>query len=719
MFTKYDSDIDLLISKMTLREKIGQLNQPETPRPDRAEEFKEMVRRGEIGSILMAVGATAGNDPQGDIDTDFYNELQRIAVEESRLGIPIIFGRDVIHGHRTVLPVPLGFSASFDPEKIEECFRDVSEEASNDGIHWTFTPMLDIARDPRWGRIAEGAGEDPYLARTVARAVVKGFQGDDPSSEGRMVACAKHFVGYGASEGGRDYHRTEISDYTLYNTYLPPFREAIDAGVMTVMSSFNDISGVPVSGSRYYLTDILRDKLGFEGMVVSDYGCVTQLRRQGVCETDAEASAIAIDAGVDMDMWDCCYIKQLEDLVRSGKVSERTVDLAVKRVLRVKYAKGLFDKPYCNHTELDRTEHLQRARSLAADSMVLLKNENKLLPINKDSTIALIGPFANERRSLLGTWTVDGKEEETPTLAEAMESAVKDFGGRVTVKEYDTLGKGGVLSAAAKADCVVLAIGESWRRSGENKSVSDISITDDQLDMIRSVKAIGKRLIGVMFCARPIAMQGIAEYFDALIYAWHGGSETASALCDVLFGDVVPSGKLPVTIPRLATHIPLYYNVTSSGRPVNCYYGENPASCYVDSYPTPCYPFGYGLSYTEFAYSPVRVETGRLTRCELGNGKKFVVSVDVTNVGDFDGKETVQLYIHDVSAKLMRPLRELKAYKKVLINRGETANVCFELGSDDLGYYLPDGSYTVEKGRFEIFIGSDCLTDNIAEIVLE
>ena len=719
MYKQYDAQIDALLAKMTLHDKIGQLNQPETPRAHTAEEFKEMVRRGEVGSILMSVGATAGNDPQGAIDVDFYNELQRIAVEESPAGIPILFGRDVIHGHRTVLPLPLAMAASFEPEQVERCYADVAEEASNESVHWTFTPMLDLARDPRWGRIVEGPGEDPFIGRMVARAVVKGFQGDDPSQEGRMLACAKHFLGYGAAEGGRDYHRTEISDYTIQNYYLPAFREAVDAGVATFMSSFNEISGVPVSGSYHYLTEILRDQLGFEGFVVSDYGCVTQLMKQGVCDNEGEASAIALEAGLDMDMWDRCYLHELEKQVECGRISEEVIDTAVRRVLRVKFAKGLFDQPYCKPHPIDRTAHLERARKLAADSMVLLKNENHLLPLKKDQTVALIGPFLDERRTLLGTWTIDGKAEETTTIREAMKEAIEPFGGQVMATPGVSLGKHFPCRFAESADAVILTVGEGWAWTGENKAVSNISIPEDQLAMIRKVKATGKKLIGVFFCGRPIAMEGIGEYFDAILYAWHSGSETARAVCDILFGDVVPAAKLPVTMPRLATHIPMYYNVASSGRPVNCYYGENAANCYVDSYPTPYYPFGYGLSYTEFAYGEIQNEKPCLSLEELKKGATFKLRVPVSNVGDYDGKEVVELYIHDPVAKMMRPLRELKAYRKPLIKKGETALVEFELGYQDLGYYLADGTYTVEPGKIEVFIGEHCLTDRMTEIYVK
>ncbi len=719
MFKQYDAKIDELLAKMSLRDKIGQLNQPSTPREHEAEAFKESVRRGEVGSILMATSATAGNDPQGAIDVDFYNELQRIAVEESPSGIPIIFGRDVIHGHRTVFPIPLAMAASFNFDMIEESYRDVAKEAANEGVHWTFTPMLDLSRDPRWGRIIEGAGEDPLLGACMAKAVVKGFQGEDCSEKDRMVACAKHYIGYGAAEGGRDYHHAEISNYNLYNNYLPAFRAAVDAGVGTIMSSFNDINGQPITSGKYYLTDILRGKLGFEGFVVSDYGCVEQLVHQCAAENNKEASAMAINAGLDMDMWDRCYVNELEELVKSGAVSEEVLDTAVRRVLRIKMAKGLFENPYCTPEKYDRSVHLEHARKMAAESMVLLKNENNLLPLKKDQNIGLIGPFINERRSLLGSWTIDGKAEETPTILEAMKEAVLPAGGKIFANAGITLGRDLSMRYSEYSDVVVLVLGESNTWTGENKAVSNIAISDEQIALIHKVKATGKKMVGVFFCGRPIAMQGIAEYFDAIVYAWHGGSETARATCDILFGDVVPSGRMPMTVLRMATHIPMYYNVLSSGRPVNCYYGENPGNCYVDSYPTPYYPFGYGLSYTEFSYGDIRCDKTEIALSEVLAGKTFKICVDVANIGAYDGKETVQLYIHDPVAKMMRPLRELKAFKKVMIKKGEKATVTFELGAKELGYYTPEGEFTVETGKIEVFVGENCLTERMTEIYIK
>lgn len=709
MLSDFEKRAEEILSKMTLAEKVGQLNQLETPTVDKLDEFKEKVKKGQVGSILMSVGATAGNTQQGAIDIDFYNELQRIAVEESPNCIPMLFGRDVIHGHRTVFPIPLAMAASFNNELIEKAYSYIAKEAANESVHWTFTPMLDLSRDPRWGRIIESPGEDPYVGKKFAESVVKGLQGEDVSQKDRLLSCAKHYIGYGASEGGRDYHRTEISDYSLFNNYLPAFRSAVNTGAKTVMSAFNDINGQPITSSKYYLTDILRDYLGFDGFVVSDYDAVCQLARQGVAESEADCCAMALNSGLDMDMHDGCYMDCLVKLVKDGIVDESVVDEAVKRVLKIKLYKGLFDNPYCCHTEIDRTEHLKTAYELACESIVLLKNNAQTLPLSKSAKIAVLGPFVYERRSLIGSWTIDGKAEETQNFFETLNNTVSGELKTATFGEFGWNTTGAVLDWA---DVIVLALGEGWSNTGESRCVSDITISAAQKELIKKAKASGKKVVGVFFCGRPIAMQGIAEDLDAILYAWHCGSKTASAACDILFGDVVPSGKLAVTIPRLATHIPLYYNVTSSGRPVNSYYGENTGACYIDSIAAPYYPFGYGLSYTKFEYSNISISENEISLTDLKNGKKIKVSVAVRNIGEYDAKETVQLYIHDPVAALMRPLRELKAFKKVFIPSGESKTVDFEIGFEDLGYYLSNGEYVVEKGKIKIYIGSDCLTDN-------
>ena len=713
MYKKFDKQIDELISKMTLKEKIGQLNQITGPlKEEQIETIKESIRNGEVGSIILARSSTAGNDDQGHVNLELYNELQRVAVEESRLHIPMIYGRDVIHGHRTVYPIPLASAAAFNEELLEKCYRNIAKEAASDGIHWTFSPMLDLCHDPRWGRIIEGPGEDPFVGASVARACVKGFQGEDLTANDSLAACAKHYIGYGASEGGRDYHRTEIADTTLYNYYVPAFREAVNAGVATVMTSFNDISGEPVTGSKKYITDILKEKLGFDGFTVSDWGAVEQLQKQGVAASRAECAKIAIEAGLDLNMCDRCYIEELEDLVKSGTVSEETTNAAVKRILRIKFAIGLFERPYRENFSYDREKHLENSRKLAVESMVLLKNDN-VLPLKKDTKIALMGPFTHEKRSLLGSWVLDGDEEETPSLFEAMTNILGEdnFDCQSNSRFYDNTNY-----IYPNADVVVMALGESNFATGENRAVSDISLSLAQRELIDKIHATSKKIVGVFFCGRPMAMEGVADKLDAVLYAWHSGSETANAVCDILFGDAVPSGKTAVTFPRKSGHIPLYYNVTSSGRPVDCYYNENPENCYLDSTPTPYYPFGYGLSYTTFNYCEIKLNKNSISLEDLKSGNNFEISINISNSGDFDGKETVQLYIRDKVASIMRPIRELKQFKKPFIKKGETVKVDFSLGYKDLGFYNESGDYLVEKGEFQIFVGKNCLTENFVTV---
>ncbi len=706
MYSQYDKKINEIISKMTLHEKIGQLNQEKTP-PDKAafEELKEMVKRGEVGSILWASSAYAGAGNEKGINVDLMDEIQKCAMDNSRLSIPIIFGRDVIHGHKTVFPVPLAMSCAFNDELVEKCYRASAKEAANDGIQWSFAPMVDLSRDPRWGRIIEGPGEDPCVGEHFATASVKGFQGTDLKNPDSVVACAKHYIGYGASEGGRDYHRTEISDYTLYNFYLPAFRAAVNAGVGTVMSSFNDISGQPVTGSVHHIREILKEKVGFEGFVVSDWDAVIQLVKQGVARDEKDCAELSLKAGVDLDMKDRAYLTYLEELVKEGIVSEDLIDDSVRRILRVKFAKGLFENPYRNEIKYDRKEHFALSREIATESAVLLKN-NGVLPLKKDKKYAVTGPFLKEKRDLIGSWTLDGKEAETPSLFEALN--MREEGKNLLFFENEE-----ILSADLSCiDTVLLALGEVHTNTGEAKAVANISLTDDQISLVKSVKAMGKKTVGVVFSARPMAIEETAENLDGILYAWHSGNETANAVCDLIFGDKVPSGKLTMTFPRTAGHIPMYYNVTSSGRPVNCYYGENPQNCYNDVPAVPLYPFGYGLSYTQFKIGDIKADSNSLTLGEIKNGKAFNLSVEVKNEGDFTAKNTVELYIRDLISKRMRPMRELKAFLKKEIPSGQTARYDFSVGLKELGYYDESGNFDVESGEFEIYIGEDCLTEN-------
>ena len=709
MLKKFEARAREIVSKMTIREKAGQLNQVTTSfYKENKDELYEMVRKGEIGSLILATTATAGNDTQSLIDLDEYNKIQKMAVEESRLGIPLIYGRDVIHGHKTVLPVPIGSAAAFNDELLEKCYSDVAEEAAADGVHWTFSPMLDMCRDPRWGRMVEGPGEDPFVGASLARAAVKGFQGDDISNPRKLAACAKHYIGYGASEGGRDYFRAEICDSSLYNYYLPAFRAAVEEGVATVMSSFNDINGIPVASSRKYMTEILRDQLGFEGFVVSDWGSIDHPRKMGYAETYAEEAKNSLTAGVDMDMCTQIYLNNAEKLIESGELDEAVLDLAVTRVLCVKLALGLFERPYRERFEYDINAHRKNARQLAAESLVLLKNSG-VLPLKKDAKIAVVGPFVREREATRGTWVLDSRVAENMTLCEAFCEAVPKenlrFAHQITL--YDNSVK-----MAKDSDIIVVALGESHMTTGEAQSVSDISLSPDQIRLIDDLRSLGKPMVGVFFCARPRALEGVVDRLDAVVYAWHTGTESAHAVCDVLFGDVVPSGKLPVTLPRRTGHIPLYYNTTASNHYGDNYYGEHEYMSYVDSASTPLYPFGFGLSYTKFEYKNFTCEAQEMTLEAIKNGEKAKFSIEVENIGDFDGKETVQLYIRDRFASIMRPIRELKGYKKVFIEKGKTAKVEFELGYKDLGFYNEKGEYLLEKGLFEIYVGENCLTEN-------
>lgn len=708
-----DERITELLHNMSIREKIGQLNMVCTPKTEQEfEKTAEKIRNGEIGSMILANSATAGNDPQERVNTAMCNRIQRIAVEEGPHKIPLIYGRDVIHSHRTVYPIPLALCAAFNDELIKQAYRTIAVEASAVGIHWTFAPMIDLCRDPRYGRIIEGTGEDPTVGRRMATAIVEGFQNGDVSNEDSLMTCPKHFVGYGASEGGRDYYRTEISSYSLFNYYLPAFKSAIDAGSDTVMASFNDINGEPVSGSNYYLKDILRDYLGFNGCVISDWGAVRFLKSQGVSGSDAESAALAMNAGIEIDMCDDEYMKYTEELISQGKISMDTLDNAVRHVLEIKFKKNLFCNPYCKMPIIDRTEHTKLSRTVAQECVLLLKNDNDILPLARNMKIALLGPLVYEKRALLGSWCLEGRADETPSFYEAMvEAAGRDniITGADPTGLYDDS-----VRVMYNADVVVLALGESEKVTGERKSMSDISLSKSQIELVRKAKCSGKKVVGVFFCGRPVAMGGVADLLDAVLYAWHSGSETAHAACDILFGDVVPSGKTAITFPRDSHHFPMYYNATRNR--YNGYYGNNAQTSYEDSIASPYYPFGYGLSYTKFEYSDLSSDICEISLHALKAGKKVTVSVNVKNTGNYDGKEIVQLYIHDAVSKYMRPYRELKDYCKPFFKCGESKRISFQLGFHELGYYMPDGEYAVEKGKIEVFIGTNCFAKDKVDI---
>ena len=723
-FKRFDKQVDELLAKMTLKEKIGQLNQgARATDPKQKERIEEMCRNGEMGSLILAATPTAGNTDEHNVYTEFYNEFQKIAVNESRLGIPLMFGRDVIHGHRTVFPIPLAAACSFNPELITKCYRATAKEATADGIHWTFSPMVDLSRDPRWGRIIEGPGEDPYVGSCFAEAAVKGFQGDDLSKRESMAACAKHYLGYGFSEGGRDYNSTDISGYTLHNCVLPAFRAAVNAGCATVMSSFNDINGVPVAASDYYIKELLHKELGFEGFVVSDWGSIRQMVREGVARDLKDCAELGIKAGVDVDMDLSCYADNLESLVNEGKVDVSYIDEAVRYILRIKFACGLFDDPFRTFVDIDKKPHLALAREIAGESMLLLKNNDSLLPLPKDGKIILAGPFSQERHSLKGSWSGDGEVEWITTMEEALKEVTSENGGSLTLVENSIIYNKAPLAFFKNDGVIVLALGEGSLVSGEANSLASVEITANQVELAREAHSSDKKVVGVIFGGRPLALDPIEPYLDAILYAWHSGTETAHAACDILFGDVNPSGKSSVTFVKTTGHIPLYYNQLHPAKKINAYYGsENVmksvmgSTGYLDIPSSPMYPFGYGLSYTTFEISNPIAKEIQISLDELKAGKCFEISVKVKNSGSRKGKETVQLYIHDLFASYIRPETELKGFDKIELEAGEEKEVTLTLGYDELGFYDERGKYLLERGDFDVFVGDDCFTQNKTRI---
>jgi beta-glucosidase len=682
--------IQQLLSQMTLQEKLGQLSQV-APNPD-----PEMLRQGQIGSIISAPGALAGQSLSESGDADTTNRLQQLALE-ARLKIPVIFGRDVIHGFRTIFPIPLGQAATFNPELAGQAAATAADEAATSGIKWTFAPMLDIARDPRWGRVAEGNGEDPYLASRMAEALVRGYQGEDMSAADKLVACAKHFAGYGLSEGGRDYESGEVSDPTLRDVYLPPFRAAVRAGVGTFMSAFIDLNGVPATANRYLLNDILREEWQFDGFVVSDWESIRELVPHGIAEDEAHAARLALQAGVDMDMISGAYRSTLAESVQEGKLNPALVDQAVLRILRIKQRAGLFDHPFTDPTRAQyrvlTPQSRDLARRVARQSMVLLKNKDGLLPLSGFRRILVAGPFVHARSELFGTWTLDGRAQDVTPVDEALRAAAPQ-GVELWFTELPDL----ALHMAHSADAVLLLMGEHPARSGENNNVSELSLPAGQTEFIESMAALGKPLTLVVFAGRPLALARETRVADALLYAWHPGIEGASALGDLLFGADTPSGRLPITFPRGSGQVPIYYAHKNSGRPVTA--DGQFRTRYLDQPDSALFPFGYGLTYTNFRYDQIRLSSETL-RSELE------VSAQVSNVGQKAGTEVVQLYIRDLVGSLTRPVRELKGFQRVMLDAGETRRVSFTLYEEDLAFTRADGTFGFEPGRFQVWIGPD------------
>jgi beta-glucosidase len=715
-----EKKIDALLARMTLEEKVGQLNQYASgldltgpaPTGGTEKERYEQIKTGLIGSMLNVIGAEA------------TRKAQQLAVENSRLKIPMLFGYDVIHGYRTMFPLPLAEAASFDLAAIEQSARIAAREAAAAGQHWTFAPMVDIARDARWGRIVEGAGEDPYLGARVAAARVRGFQGSDLSAVDAVAACAKHYAAYGFAEGGRDYNTVDISENTLQNVVLPPFRAAVDAGVATVMNSFNEIGGIPATGSSYLQRDVLKGAWGFQGFVVSDWGSIGEMVAHGFVPDLEGAARAALVAGSDMDMESRAYVAHLASLVRAGKVDEKLVDEAVRRVLRVKFRLGLFDDPYRrSDAERERKtllapEHLAASRDVARKSIVLLKNEGSLLPLDKATkTIAVIGPLAADKDAPLGTWRAQAVTGSAVSLLEGIKAAApqarvlhaegaklatgtRSFANELTFNTSDRSGFPAAVEAARGADVVVVAVGEEAFQTGEGRSQADIRLKGVQEDLVRAVSEANKKVVVVLMNGRPLVLGDAVLAAPAIVEAWHLGSEAGNAIADVLFGDYNPSGKLPVSFPRSVGQLPLYYNHKSTGRgtPTDQVFWSH----YTDSPNDPLYPFGYGLSYTTFSYSDVHVSPR-----EVDRDGRFRVSVTVTNTGTRAGTEVVQLYVRDLVGSVTRPVKELRAFEKIDLAPGQWRELTLSMRAADLAFYTAERKWEVEPGAFKIFVGGN------------
>lgn len=695
------SFIDSLLAQMTIEEKLGQLaqysGQTLQTGPEMPPGGEEDVRAGRIGSFLNIYGAEA------------TRAFQRIAVEESRLGIPLLFAHDVIHGFRTIFPIPVAEAAAWNPEAAERSARVAAVEATAHGLHWTFAPMVDLARDPRWGRIVEGAGEDPYLASVLAAARVRGFQGTDLRDPSTLLACVKHFAAYGAAEGGRDYNVADISERTLREMYLPPYKAAVDAGAATVMAAFNEIAGVPAHADRRLLQDVLREEWGFDGMVVSDWTGVLELIAHGVAADRVEAGRLALKAGVDMDMISGIYGRDLPEVVREGRLDEALVDAAVRRVLEAKYRLGLFDDPYrysdpAREQALTLTpEHRALAREIAQQSIVLLKNDG-VLPLSKDvGTLAVIGPLADDGVTSLGGWAGAGRAEDAVTVLDGIRQAVSS-GTRVLhvrgtdVTGTDTSGIAEAVAAARQADAVVLVLGETVEMSSEAGSRATLDLPGVQQQLVEAIHATGKPVIALLMTGRPLTVTWLDEHVPAVVQTWHLGVEMGNAVADILFGDVNPSGKLPVTFPRHVGQVPLYYNHKRTGRPAD--EAQRYTSKYVDLPFTPLYPFGYGLSYTTFEYANLRISPQ-----VIHPAGTVTVQADVTNTGSRAGDEIVQLYIRDEVASVTRPVKELRGFERITLQPGETKTVTFTLGPEDLSFLDIHLEHVVEPGFFQVFVG--------------
>ena len=730
--SEIENKIDELMSKMTLEEKIGQMNQYNGfwdftgPKPDFGDAAKkyENLKKGYVGSMLNVKGVKN------------VMAVQKIAVEETRLGIPLIIGFDVIHGYKTISPIPLAEAASWDLNAIERSARMAAIEASAAGINWTFAPMVDISRDARWGRVMEGAGEDPYLGSKIAEARVKGFQGDDLSDNNTLVACAKHFAAYGFAEGGRDYNTVDIGTSTLYNMILPPFQAAKNAGVRTFMNGFNELNGIPVTGSKYLQRDILKEKWNFDGFIVSDWGSITEMVDHGHAKDGAHASEIAVNAGSDMDMESHLYIEELANLVREGKVKTKLIDDAVRRILRVKFELGLFDDPY-KYCDLKREEQLtgneeihKEMLNMAKKSIVLLKNENELLPLKKEGQkIALIGSLADDKTSPLGSWRIGADDNTAISVKEGLQKykgneltyakgadviiGKAEFTSELNINSNDRSDFPEAIQIAKDADVVIMVLGEHGLQSGEGRSRTNLGLPGVQQDLLEEIYKVNKNIVLVLNNGRPLSICWADENIPAILEAWHLGTQSGNAIAEVLYGDYNPSGKLPMTFPRTVGQVPIYYNYKNTGRPNE---KENDIvfwSHYSDEKNDPLYPFGYGLSYTSFSYGDIIVENN------YSSNQTVSVSIKVSNTGKLKGKEVVQLYINDTYASVTRPVKELKGFELIELEPGDSKEVSFTLTNNELGFYDNQGEWIVESGEFKIYIGGDSMTKNEVKIELK
>lgn len=701
-----DRKVDSLLKQMTLDEKIGQMSQfscnwdvTGAIMPD---DYREYLRKGMVGSILN--GYTVAG----------IRRLQSEALEHSRLKIPVLFGYDVVHGYRTIFPIPLGESCTWDPELMRQSAAIAAEEAAAGGINWTFAPMVDITRDPRWGRVMEGAGEDPYLGSLIARARVEGFQGGDLGSTKTVLACTKHFAAYGAAEAGRDYNTTDMSEHTLREVYLPPFRATVEAGVGSLMASFNEIGGIPATANRHLMTDILRGEWGFGGVLVSDYTGINELVPHGIAADEKEAGEKALNAGIDMDMTGAVYLKYLRRSLDEGRVSLRQIDDAVRRILRQKFLLGLFDDPYRyldslrERETLGKPEFRAKAREIAARSIVLLKNDGGVLPLDPSSrmTVALVGPMVSERASLNGAWAGSGVREESVTLLEGL---TKRYAGTAVrfitaagcdLTTDDRSGFAEAVTAARRADIVVAAMGEHYDWSGETASRSDITLPGAQRDLLRALEATGKPVVLVVLSGRPLDLSWEHAHLEAIVEAWYPGTTAGDAITDVLSGDYNPSGKLTMSFPRSAGQIPVYYNHKNTGRPAapgqtgRCY-----RSNYLDIVNEPLYAFGHGLSYTTF-----EISEPTLDRDTFSAGGRITASARVSNTGGRDGEVVIQLYIRDVAASVTRPVKELKGFRKIALRKGEVQTVTFEVSEREIAFLNADFVRRPEAGEFRLWI---------------